>query len=102
MTASAGWRTLLSREDQGHAILRAKEAIVKVIRREGANAVAERFEVGEAGGKLGRHGLIVRVKGPCGGEGGGGDGGSGMEKTATGDGSHERKGWGGKRRRVKE
>ena len=86
----------------GHAILRAKEAIVEIIGSEGANAVAKRFEVGEAGRQLGRHGLMVRVRGRRGGDYGGGDGSSGMEKTATGDRSHERKGWCERRRRVKE
>jgi hypothetical protein len=86
----------------GYAILRVKEAIMEIIGREGANAVAERLEVGEAGGQLGRFGLRVSVRRRPGREGSGGGGGGGMEKTATGDGSHERKGWCGRRRRVKE
>jgi hypothetical protein len=94
--AVKGWRNF------GHAILRVKEAIVEIIGREGADAVPERLEVGETGGKLRRCGLRFGESGGRGREGGGGDGGGGMEKTATRDGSHERKGWGGRRRRVKE
>jgi hypothetical protein len=86
----------------GYAILRVQEAIVEVIGREGTNAVAERLEVGEAGRQLGRFGLRVSVRRHPGREGGGGGGSGGMEKTATGDGSHEKKGWCGRRRRVKE
>jgi len=84
----------------GHAILHVKEAIAEVIGCEGVNAIAKRFEVGETGRQLRRFSLSV--SGLRGRESGGRNGSGGMEKTATGDGGHQRKGWCGTRRRVKE
>jgi hypothetical protein len=75
----------------GHTMLGAEKAIVKIVGREGMNAIAERFEIGEVGRELWGSG---RGNGWC--QGGRASGGSGVEKMAARDGSHDKEGWCGK------
>ena len=72
----------------------------------GANPITERLEIREVGGELWRCGLKFTGRGNVWCKDGSGNGSGGMEKMATGDGSHVREGWCGwgivSRRRVGE
>jgi len=65
-----------------------EEAIVEIAGIEGANAITERLEIREVGGELWRCGLRFTGRGNAWCKGGSRNGGGGMEKMATGDGSH--------------